>query len=61
MQSLTISATLGGQTALNLSVDISNRGILEKYNVSVLGTSISSIQRAEWERKMCDDYDDVDE
>ena len=39
--------TLGGQTALNLSVDISNRGILEKYNVSVLGTSISSIQRAE--------------
>ena len=39
--------TLGGQTALNLSVDLFNLGILKKYSVKVLGTSISSIERAE--------------
>ena len=28
---------LGGQTALNLSLDLANKGILEKYNVEVIG------------------------
>ena len=42
-----IIVTLGGQTGLNLGVDLDKAGILEKYDVSVLGTSISSIEMAE--------------
>jgi len=40
-------ATLGGQTGLNLCTELFEKGILQKYNVRLLGTSIESIQRAE--------------
>lgn len=39
--------TLGGQTGLNLATELSDQGILEKYNVRVLGTSLSAIKMAE--------------
>ncbi|MFC2040602.1 carbamoyl-phosphate synthase large subunit [Chloroflexota bacterium] len=39
--------TLGGQTALNLAVALSDAGVLEKYNVHVLGTPIDTIRKAE--------------
>lgn len=39
--------TLGGQTGLNLSTEIALRGILEKYDVRLLGTPLSAIQAAE--------------
>ena len=39
--------TLGGQTGLNLAVDLANAGVLDKYNVKLLGTPLESIQRAE--------------
>ena len=39
--------SLGGQTALNLTVELYNQGILAKYNVELLGTSVSSIQKGE--------------
>ncbi len=39
--------TLGGQTGLNLAVDLANAGILDKYNVRLLGTQLEAIQRAE--------------
>ncbi|MDP2918789.1 MAG: carbamoyl-phosphate synthase large subunit [Dehalococcoidia bacterium] len=39
--------TLGGQTGLNLAVDLADAGVLEKYNVRVLGTSIQTIRNAE--------------
>jgi len=39
--------TLGGQTGLNLAVALDNAGILAKYNVCVLGTSIDTIRTAE--------------
>ncbi|KMJ59526.1 carbamoyl phosphate synthase large subunit [Bacillus sp. LL01] len=42
-----IIGTLGGQTALNLIVELSNKGILEGNNVRVLGTSVNSIQQGE--------------
>jgi carbamoyl-phosphate synthase large subunit len=42
-----ILGTLGGQTGLNLVVDLHNQGILAKYNVRVLGTSVESIEMAE--------------
>lgn len=40
-------ASLGGQTGLNLAVQLNDVGILEKYNVNVLGTNIDSIKKAE--------------
>ena len=39
--------TLGGQTGLNLATQLANHGILEKYNVKLLGTPLSAIQKAE--------------
>ena len=39
--------TLGGQTGLNLAVELANAGVLEKYNVELLGTQLDSIQHAE--------------
>ena len=40
-------ATLGGQAGLNLAVQLSKRGVLEKYNVELLGTPLKAIERAE--------------
>jgi carbamoyl-phosphate synthase large subunit len=39
--------TLGGQTGLNLAVELADAGVLEKYNVRVLGTPIQTIRNAE--------------
>src|SRR6476620_7774316 len=39
--------TLGGQTGLNLATQLAEAGILEKYNVKVLGTPLSAIKKAE--------------
>lgn len=40
-------ATLGGQAGLNLAVQLSERGILEKHEVELLGTSLTAIKKAE--------------
>ncbi|UOQ95313.1 carbamoyl phosphate synthase large subunit [Halobacillus shinanisalinarum] len=40
-------AGLGGQTALNLAVELDKHGILATYQVELLGTSVSSIQQGE--------------
>ncbi len=37
----------GGQTALNVGVELHKQGILEKYNVRVLGTPVSAIENTE--------------
>src|SRR3990172_9591971 len=42
-----IIATLGGQTALNLAVALGDAGVLERYNVRLLGTPLEAIRRAE--------------
>jgi len=39
--------TLGGQTALNLAIELHERGTLEEYDVELLGASVSSIRKAE--------------
>ena len=39
--------TLGGQTGLNLAVELADAGVLDKYNVRVLGTPIQTIRNAE--------------
>lgn len=40
-------AGMGGQTGLNLAVELYEKGILDKYNVKVIGTSIESIKEGE--------------
>src|SRR5437588_397820 len=39
--------TVGGQTALNLAIDLSDGGVLEKYNVSLIGANVGAIKKAE--------------
>jgi len=39
--------TLGGQTGLNLAVDLADAGVLDKYNVRLLGTPLQTIRSAE--------------
>jgi carbamoyl-phosphate synthase large subunit len=39
--------TLGGQTGLNLAVELAEAGILEKYGVRLLGTPLETIKKAE--------------
>ncbi len=42
-----ILPTVGGQTALNLAVELADGGVLDKYNVSLIGAQISAIKKAE--------------
>ena len=39
--------TVGGQTALNLAVELSDSGILEKYGVEMIGARLEAIKKAE--------------
>src|SRR5699024_10036294 len=39
--------TLGGQTGLNLAVGLDEAGVLEQYDVQLLGSSLEAIQKAE--------------
>ncbi len=39
--------TLGGQTALNLAVELHEMGVLDKYGVELIGAKIDAIKRAE--------------
>jgi carbamoyl-phosphate synthase large subunit len=40
-------STVGGQTALNLSVELAEAGVLDKYGVELIGAKIESIKKAE--------------
>src|SRR5699024_4162659 len=39
--------TLGGQTGLNLAIALNDAGVLDEYDVELLGTSLEAIQKAE--------------
>ncbi len=39
--------TLGGQTALNLTVELAKAGVLEKYGVKLIGAQLGAIEKAE--------------
>jgi carbamoyl-phosphate synthase large subunit len=39
--------TLGGQTALNLAMDLSSKGVLEKHGVEMIGANADAIDKAE--------------
>ncbi|MGB5099673.1 MAG: carbamoyl-phosphate synthase large subunit [Methanothrix sp.] len=42
-----IIAGIGGQTGLNITSELAEMGVLDKFNVEVLGTSVKAIQEAE--------------
>src|SRR5450631_3490585 len=42
-----ILPTVGGQTALNLAIELSDGGVLEKYNVILIGANVEAIKKAE--------------
>ena len=39
--------TMGGQTALNCALDLASQGVLEKYNVEMIGATKEAIDKAE--------------
>ncbi|MGB8404355.1 MAG: carbamoyl-phosphate synthase large subunit [Mycobacterium sp.] len=49
-----VLATLGGQTALNTAVALHENGVLEKYNVEMIGADFDAIQRGEDRQKFKD-------
>ena len=42
-----ILPTVGGQTALNLSIELHKNGILDKYNIKLIGAQVDAIEKAE--------------
>lgn len=42
-----ILPTMGGQTALNLAVELAEQGILDKYKVELIGANLKAIKKAE--------------
>ena len=40
-------STVGGQTGLNLSIDLAEAGVLDKYGVELIGAKVDSIKKAE--------------
>lgn len=39
--------TIGGQTALNVTIEVAERGVLDRYNVELIGASVQAIKTAE--------------
>ncbi len=46
--------TMGGQTALNIAVALAKNGVLEEYNVELIGAKLPAIEKAE-DRKLFND------
>src|SRR5690348_10620035 len=42
-----ILPTVGGQTALNLAIELADNGVLEKYDVKLIGANVEAIKKAE--------------
>ena len=54
-----ILPTVGGQTALNQAIELYKEGVLDKYNVELLGAQIESIEKAEDREKFKNAMDQV--
>ncbi len=44
---MAVLPTVGGQTALNLAVELADEGVLEKYSVKLIGAQLEAIKKAE--------------
>jgi carbamoyl-phosphate synthase large subunit len=38
--------TMGGQTALNISVELAESGVLDKYNIELIGADLNAIKKS---------------
>ncbi|WP_039657272.1 carbamoyl-phosphate synthase (glutamine-hydrolyzing) large subunit [Clostridium tyrobutyricum] len=56
-----ILAGFGGQTALNLAMDLDKLGVLDKYSVELLGIKVESIKNAEDRESFKNLMEDIDE
>lgn len=56
-----ILLSFGGQTALNCGLQLKERGVLEQYNVSVLGTPVKSIEWTEDRKVFADKMEQIEE
>ena len=56
-----ILLTFGGQTALNCGIQLTHSGVLEKYNVKVLGTQVKSIEWTEDRKVFADKMAEISE
>jgi len=55
-----ILPTVGGQTALNLVMDLHKKGILDDYDVQLIGAQVDAIEKAEDREKFKEAMDAVD-
>ena len=55
-----ILLSFGGQTALNCGVELEESGVLEKYNVKVLGTPVKAIMDTEDRERFVEKLDEID-
>ena len=53
--------TLGGQTGLNLAIELDEAGVLERYNVRLIGSTIETIKLAEDRESFRNLLNDIDE
>ena len=42
-----ILPTIGGQTALNIAMELDSKGLLQKYNVELIGAKVEAIEKAD--------------
>jgi len=56
-----IMLQFGGQTALNCGLELAKRGVLDKYGVQVLGTSIDTIEASEDRQMFADKLAEINE
>ena len=54
-----ILPTVGGQTALNLAIELDKKGILKRYNVKLIGAQIEAIEKAEDRERFKKEMDNV--
>ena len=54
-----ILPTVGGQTALNLAMDLHRQGILKKYHVQLIGAQVDAIEKAEDRERFKEAMDDA--
>ncbi|QXK91771.1 carbamoyl-phosphate synthase large subunit [Neoehrlichia mikurensis] len=54
-----ILATVGGQTSLNVAIELSDQGILSKYNVQLIGANHNTIKKAEDRNLFCQSMDNI--
>ncbi len=52
-------ATLGGQTALNLAIELAEAGVLDRFGVEVLGANLEAIRTAEDRLRFRDAMDEI--